>query len=633
MLDYKEKRIMKTNCLSRILPALALSAAMLILGTAGCIDKGDYADDDETDVHDDAGDADDSDTTAAFSSSASITFTFSGNSVAIEGTRDSVSVVKDGADVTVTSEAAGMTYKLKGETGDGSFKIYSTQGFELSLDGISMTSSGGAAINSQSSRKCIITAAAGSVNSLADASSRNTPSDEDEKGCIFSEGQLVFTGGGKLTVDGNFKHGICSDDYIIVESGTSISVKSAATDGIHVKEYFRQNGGAVSVVSSSDCIDCEEGNIELKDGSLTASTDGAAKRCLKAAAYIDIDGGVQNLTTSGGGEYDSEESDAKSAACIRCGTDFTFDGATATLKSTGTGGKGVNADGAVTIGSGSLSVVTTGKQYSYGSGSTGGGIFGGGGGSSDNTSGAKGIKCDGALTINGGETTVSATGGEGSEGIESKSTITINDGTVIVNTYDDAINASSDLTVNGGRIYACSSGNDAFDANGSFLFTGGLSIAVGTTTPEDGFDCDQGTFAITGGVLLGFGGGTSTPTSSSCTQRSVLYGGIGKNLVTVKDSDGNCLFSFNLSITYSSALMLFSSPSLKDGGTYSIYTGGGASGGTAFEGYTSGGTLTGGTQAGTFTCSSMVTSVNAGGTGGGGGGGNPGGGGGGGGRP
>ncbi|MCI2081606.1 MAG: carbohydrate-binding domain-containing protein [Bacteroidales bacterium] len=588
---------MKAKIFPLSVTACSIAAMMLAFIATSCItDK--YQTDDN------------SDTTSIFEVSSQVKISYSGNSAIIDGGGDSIAIATDGAHITVTSTAEGVSYMLSGTTSDGSFKIYSAKSFQLTLDGVSITSESGAAINSQSSKKCVVTLPEGTTNTLCDASSYNTPASEDEKGCLFSEGQLVFSGGGSLKVTGNHKNGICSDEYVIIEPGTSISITKAANDGIHAKEYFLQNGGDLSVTASSDGIDCEDGYVVVNGGSTTVSTDGTAKKCIKAETYVDINGGTLDLATSGDGKYDSDDDDVKGAACIKSGTDFTFDNAGATLKSTGKGGKGINADGKITIDGGTLNVTTTGKEYSYGSSSTG----------------AKGIKCDGEMTFNGGDVTVSATGGDDSEGIESKSTIVVNDGTINVTAYDDAMNASTNITVNGGRTFCYSSGNDGIDSNGSFLFTEGLTIAVGTTTPEDGFDCDQNNFAITGGILLGFGGSTSTPTANSCSQKSVIYGSVGKSLVAILDSDGNCLFTYDLSISYSSAVMLYSSPSLS-GGTYTIYTGGAVNGGTSLGNYTTGGTYSGGSKSSSFKVSGTVTTVGSfssgGGAGGGHGGGRP----------
>ena len=74
-----------------------------------------------------------------------------------------------------------------------------------------------------------------------------------------------------------------------------------------------------------------------------------------------------------------------------------------------------------------MKILTTGSRYNYGS----------------LHSSAKGIKGDGDVVINDGTIKVRTSGGEGSEGIESKSNITIKGGTVEVSSYDDALNVSN----------------------------------------------------------------------------------------------------------------------------------------------------------------------------------------------
>ena len=244
---------------------------------------------------------------------------------------------------------------------------------------------------------------------------------------------------------------------------------------------------------------------------------------------------------------------------------------------------------------GTVKVITTGTQYVYGK----------------LDSSAKAMKAEGALTINGGTVLVRATGGEGSEGIESKSVLTVNDGMIAALCYDDCMNASNSIVINGGSIYCYSSGNDGIDSNGTLTITGGVVIASGTTSPEDGFDCDQNTFKITGGIVLGIGGGTSTPTSSVCTQRSVIYGGSGSNgeILNIQSADGTNVLTYQIPRNYSQMTLLFSSPNLASGGSYTISKGGSVSGGSEFFGLYTGSSYSGGTQAATFTAGSMVTQV------------------------
>jgi hypothetical protein len=200
---------------------------------------------------------------------------------------------------------------------------------------------------------------------------------------------------------------------------------------------------------------------------------------------------------------------------------MTISGGTLTLTSTGAGGKGINADGTLTVdggtttiktsgnavvasSTGTLSVVTSSQQLDkY---------------DSDYKSSPKGIKVDGAITVNDGIINVTTTGA-GGEGIESKTCITFNGGQTYVSASDDGINASynddtkslsyaGDMTINGGYIYCYSTGNDAMDTNGNFYIKGGLVYAIGSGNVEKSLDAntEEGKkLYISGGTVIAIG--------------------------------------------------------------------------------------------------------------------------------
>lgn len=543
---------------------------------------------------------------------------YNGTSAEVSGEVSGVTVTMDGGNVIVKSSAKNVEYVLSGSATNGSFKIYSDKKFKLTLNGLALTSTEGAAINIQSKKRVFVEAVSGTVNTLTDAASyTNNVDGEDQKACLFSEAQLLFSGSGQLTVNANYKHGICSDDYVYVHSGTHITVASAPKDAIHANDKIVVGGGVLLLTPSGDGMDCEEGTIAIRGGLVKANITGAASKGLKSELGMSVTGGTVLVINSGEAEYDADDQDISSPACIKCGGNMAIGDAVLLLKSTGTAGKGINVDSVLTITAGDVKVKTTGKQYVYGS----------------LDSSPKGIKADGVLTINGGSVQAITSGGEGSEGIESKSQLVINDGVVAVHAYDDCLNATNDITINGGSIYCYSDGNDAIDSNGTLTITGGVIVASGTTAPESGFDCDNNTFKITGGTLLGIGGETSTPTSGSSSQPSVVYGGSGTagSLITIATTDGTHLMSYVIPRAYNQMTVVYSSPSLKQGTSYVVYSGGSVTGGTTFNGLTTGGVYSAGTQASTFTQSSMVTTVGnvssgaGGGTPGGGPGGGPGG--------
>ena len=498
-----------------------------------------------------------------------------------------------------------VNYILSGNTNNGSVKIYSTRKFTLILNGVNIQNPAGPAINIQSGKSATIILQENTTNSLVDGTTYTTTGSEDMKGTLFSEGQLIIDGKGSLLINGNFKHAICSDDYIEMRNGT-IVINNAASDGIHTNDYFDMTAGTLTITAVKDGIDCEKGTLSIIGGNINITSTGQAGKGLKSTGNMTLSGGNINISTTGNAYYDTSERDISSPSGIKCNADLTISGnCIITINSSGSAGKGINTDGNLVINGGAITVTTSGTQFRY----------------SNLDSAAKAIKSDGNMTINDGIISIKTSGTE-AEGLESKNVLTINGGKIEIEAYDDGINAKNNITINGGEIYVYSTANDGIDSNGTLTITGGIIISSGTVSPEEGFDCDRNTFKITGGILIGTGGATSTPTSNVCTQRSLIYNRSSSissgQLIYIESSSGEVL-TFKVPRTYSRMTLLFSSPELTANTGFTIYTGGSVSGESDFHGYYTGATYTKGTQAATFTTSSMVTTVGTSGGGGGGG--------------
>ncbi|HCS88357.1 MAG TPA: hypothetical protein DIW30_08250 [Bacteroidales bacterium] len=443
-----------------------------------------------------------------------ITITYSVSSVSIDGTYDGVTVTADGTDVTVVSTAKKVQYVLSGSCSDGSFKVYSDNKFVLQLNGLTLHNPSGPAINIQKGKtmesdggyphKSVFVLLTG-TNTLSDGSNYSQSvtvdgTDEDQKACFFSEGQLIFSGSGTLNITGNNRHAVRSDDYIRLRNSVTINATAIGEDAINGNEY------------------------------------------------LIVDGGTYSLSVSA----------AK--------------------------GKGFKAD---------------------------------------------------TILIAGGTTSITCTGSS-AEGIEADY-LTINDGQVECLAKDDGINAAKSIVINGGYIYTRGTNNDGLDSNGTITINGGVVVAVGTQTPEEGIDCDQNNFTITGGIILGIGGASSIPTSSTCTQPSLLYGGscTANTRISLLDSEGNIVLTYVPEAALRQMTLLLSAPTMTQGSAYTLVSGGTYTASTSadalsFHNLTNAGTLSSPTTLTSATLSSVVTTVgNVSG-----GGGNPGGGpGGGGGRP
>lgn len=170
-----------------------------------------------------------------------------------------VSVDVTDAEVCIRSsiDQKGLVYVLSGASPDGTCSIYSEKSFELMLNGLQLNHTDGPAMNIQSKKAAYITLKEGSNNVLSDGISYQE-TDEDQKACLFSEGQLIFQGTGTLHVygRGSDQHAICSDDYIDVLSGT-IVVHSSVKDGMHCNDGFWLRGGSLEIQSSGDGIDTD----------------------------------------------------------------------------------------------------------------------------------------------------------------------------------------------------------------------------------------------------------------------------------------------------------------------------------------------------------------------------------------
>ena len=133
-------------------------------------------------------------------------------------------------------------------------------------------------------------------------------------------------------------------------------------------------------------------------------------------------------------------------------------------------------------------------------------------GDSVDYSNPKCIKAEGNLTMHGGRIR-GFSQAEGGEGFESKNVLTINGGVFEATTYDDCINASTSLVINGGYLYCGATNNDCIDSNGSgsdsIVINGGIVLCFTAATPECGIDTDySGGIQMNGGTIVSFGSAT-----------------------------------------------------------------------------------------------------------------------------
>ncbi len=446
-------------------------------------------------------------------------------------------------------------------------------------------------------------------------------SSNDVKGIKATGDIAIHDGTIAVNVSGNQSKAINSKASLIINGGTIDLAVSGATvleaagsgfdpsyaTGIKTKKDITVNGGVITVdlptSNNGGKGFSADGDIVINDGTITINTSGAG------ATYTNESGGADSYTS----------------ACIKADGNVQILAGTITLKSSGIGGKGVNVDGTLTIGvlaaddnDLNLSVTTTGERF-----------FVSGSGQNADYANPKAIKSLGDLTVNSGIITLNCTQTEkGGEGLESKANLYVKGGQITAITYDDCINASTHIEISGGKHSLTANGNDGVDSNGTFTISGGLVISKGTGGPECGFDCDNSTFKVLGGTMVGTGGNTSNPTVSVSTQNSLKLSINSDQNICIKNASNQVILMHALP-TLSGAggpdgpggprdpggpggsnkmIVLFSDPAFVNG-TYTIYYGGAISGGTNFNGYYTGATYSGGSSS-TFTINSKYTTVN-----------------------
>ena len=331
-------------------------------------------------------------------------------------------------------------------------------------------------------------------------------------------------------------------DYAFILNGASMkctTVKDEAV-GVHSEGTVLVSDGTLTLNTYDHGIKSDY-DMEITGGTITYNINGPASKALKSEGNMHISGGNISGTVSGGGETASDQTTSASAG-IKCDYNVTIDGGTFDLKATGNGDKGMSIDGELIINDGNIKVSTTGTRYGQ---STSGGWPGGGGSSnSDRRSSPKGIKVDGNITINGGIITVSATGGEGSEGIESKNIMTINDGYVEVTSYDDALNSASHMYLKGGYVYAVATGNDAIDSNGNMYLSGGHVFCYGS---EEGLDANsEGGYKVyiqNGTNLMAIGGSMGAIEKNASISQTCYQGSVSANKWIALYSGSNVSFA------------------------------------------------------------------------------------------
>ncbi len=527
-----------------------------------------------------------------------------------------VDATVSGANVSLTQSAelsdaalGEISYQLSGTSTDGSFALAGNHDATVVLNGLTLTSTTAAAIDLQNTKCNKLILASGTSNTLSDCSAGA------QKACLYGKGPIEFGGTGSLVVTGNTGHAISSKEYITM-SDVDVRVLGSVKDGINCNQYLTIDSGKITIeacgddgiqTSFKDDVDREAidtGTITINVGTFKVNVTATASKGIKADGPIVITAGTFDLTVSGGGKWDEEDVKTKASSCLNSDADITISDGTFTMTATGGGGKCISCDGKLLISGGTINGKTSGGLVVYSNGTLNNNYTGNSDNiESDYKSSPKAIKADSDITISGGNITITTTG-NGGEGIESKAVMTITDGTIVVNAYDDCLNSSSHMYIKGGNLTCMSTNNDAIDSNGNMYIQGGYTRAFGSRDPEGGIDANEEegyAVIISGGTLLATGR-SSTPSSSGTQPYVSCSLSVSANTSVMLKSGSTTLASFDIPSNFSgtsssgsnrpgggggrppggsSGNIIITCPGLTSGSSYTVTAGSSSTTGTA----------------------------------------------------
>lgn len=333
-----------------------------------------------------------------------VTITWNGSTATVDipETAEGVTAQVSGANVVITNTCTTIEHEfiLSGSSSVGSFTYNGEYKTKFHLNGLTLTSTTGGAIDIQCGKRIDLILEDGTTNTLSDASTG------DQKAAFNCQGHLEVSGGGSLSIAGNCKHALRTNEYLQLKKTTGhITITQAASDGIHCGEYFQMNGGTLSLSGIAG------------DG-IQVETDATSDESLNGQFIMN--GGSIDLTVSAqdtkGIRLDASDSDASIVPEM-----YLLDGTvTVNLTSSALGSKAIASDGNFTIGSNATSPTITVTVAA--------GVYTDPDTEEENR--ATGLKADNTLTIAGGTTTVNATGTK-ARGVRA-TTLTATGGTLTV---------------------------------------------------------------------------------------------------------------------------------------------------------------------------------------------------------
>ncbi len=318
---------------------------------------------------------------------------------------------------TVTVSAAG-TYRITGTMTNGRVIVAADETADnvtLILDNASITCSYTSPLFIQTADNVDIILKDGTVNTLTDGA---TYTDTTPNAALCAKCDMDISGGGTLTVHGNYNNGIGTNDDLKIKNGTI--VVDAVNNALKGNDSIIINDGDITLTSDQDAMqadntDAGKGYITINGGTIniTAANDG-----IQAVSALSINGGTINAVTGGGSGTSPSSTDTASYKGIKGTASVNVTGGTITLDCKD---DAVHSDGDVYLAGGTITA----------------------------SSGDDGIHSDGTLTIDDPTVLTVKKSYEAFEGVN----MVVKGGTSQLTASDDGVNAAGGTDSNTGRWY------------------------------------------------------------------------------------------------------------------------------------------------------------------------------------
>lgn len=204
----------------------------------------------------------------------SIVLTFDGNQLSTSVQDTGITV--DGGAFVITR---GGSYEFRGDLSGGQIKVAvpKTEQVELIFNNFTASCNTSAPLYIESADKATIVLAAGSVNTLTDATLYvfANPAEDKPNACIYSSDDLTIKGTGTLNVNGNYNNGIgCKND-------------------LRIKDCTLNVTGVNNILKGNDSVEIENANVKLSGGEDAIKSDTADRTdkgfiLISAGAKVEI---------------------------------------------------------------------------------------------------------------------------------------------------------------------------------------------------------------------------------------------------------------------------------------------------------------------------------------------------------